>query len=406
MAEGKIIRLGGGRPVVIDGQEVIAAEYQQNINKFDTVIATTVLNPTRLSNPDVLPGVNIVDSSSQASFGLDDIYLAVASISFPYFYIYKRSGDAFNKLSNPASLPNDSVSSLQFSPDATYLIVASTNVDFRVYKRSGDSFSSIAAPTPPNGIVDSIRFSPDGTYMAVGHSGAPRLSIYKRSGDTFTLLATPNIIPSSEVNDISFSSDGLYLAAASFGGLLIYKRSGDIFTKLADPDVQVSNCRGVDFSPDTNYISVSLFSAPFNAHYKRQGDAFIKLDDVVITTGLGVGQGVKYSKDNTHVVIGLSQDPTFLVMLKRIGDRFVVVNFPDTFDNATRKLDFSATGSYLAIPRVRSPYVQIYKTDTFYTGIFTASNVLTQDVDSLGYALENGITEETKTIMSLFRTEE
>jgi hypothetical protein len=50
--------------------------------------------------------------------------------------------------------------------------------------------------------------------------------------------------------------------------------------------------------------------------------------------------------------------------------------------------------------------VQIYKTDTFYTGIFKASNVLTKDVDNLGYALEGGITGETKTIISLFRKEE
>lgn len=405
MAVGKILRKPLKAALEIEGQQVISGEYQEEIATFDTVIATTIIDPVRLSNPDVLPGVNIVDSSLQASFGLDDMYLAVTSSSFPYVYIYKRSGDSFNKLSNPASLPNDLARSVQFSPDAIYLVLTAQNNDFRIYKRSGDSFSSIAAPAP-NGISASVRFSPDGTYMAVGHSGTPYLSIYKRSGDTFTLLTTPNIIPSSSVSDVSFSSDGLYLAVAADNALLIYKRSGDTFTKLADPDVQVSSCRGVDFSPDTNYLSVTSFLAPFNAHFKREGDAFIKLDDVVISTGLGIGNGIKYSKDGTHVIIGLAQGPTFLVMLKRIGDRFVVVNFPDTFDNATYALDFSATGSYLAIPRSRSPYVQIYKTDTFYTGIFKASNVLTKDVDNLGYALEGGITGETKTIISLFRKEE
>lgn len=39
MAEGKIIRLGGGAQVVIDGQEIIEGEYSESIAKFDTVVA-------------------------------------------------------------------------------------------------------------------------------------------------------------------------------------------------------------------------------------------------------------------------------------------------------------------------------------------------------------------------------
>jgi hypothetical protein len=50
MAEGKIIRLGGGRPVVIDGQEVITAQYQEPILELDTVVASLVDEDPNRSN--------------------------------------------------------------------------------------------------------------------------------------------------------------------------------------------------------------------------------------------------------------------------------------------------------------------------------------------------------------------
>jgi len=38
MAEGKIIRLGGGSPVIIEGQEILSGVYQENIDAFETVV--------------------------------------------------------------------------------------------------------------------------------------------------------------------------------------------------------------------------------------------------------------------------------------------------------------------------------------------------------------------------------
>jgi hypothetical protein len=48
MAEGKIIRLGGTTPVIIDGQTVVSGEYGGTIAKFDTVFANLI--------PEVLAG--------------------------------------------------------------------------------------------------------------------------------------------------------------------------------------------------------------------------------------------------------------------------------------------------------------------------------------------------------------
>jgi len=50
MAEGKIIRLGGAGQVVIDGQIIIAAQYQEPILQLDTVVASSVDEDPNRSN--------------------------------------------------------------------------------------------------------------------------------------------------------------------------------------------------------------------------------------------------------------------------------------------------------------------------------------------------------------------
>ena len=86
--------------------------------------------------------------------------MAVAHATSPFVTIYKRSGDTFTKLANPATLP----------PSTGY----------------------------------GVAFSADGTYMAVAHFITPFVTIYKRSGDTFTKLANPAALPTSTGNGVAF----------------------------------------------------------------------------------------------------------------------------------------------------------------------------------------------------------
>src|SRR5690606_11596606 len=51
-------------------------------------------------------------------------YLAVAHWNSPYITIYKRSGDTFAKLANPATLPSSNGYGCAFDPTGTYLAVA------------------------------------------------------------------------------------------------------------------------------------------------------------------------------------------------------------------------------------------------------------------------------------------
>jgi hypothetical protein len=78
-----------------------------------------------------------------------------------------------------------------------------------IYKRSGDTFTKLADPaTLPTGTGVSVAFSSDDTYMAVAHVNSPFITIYKRSGDTFTKLADPATLPASTGNGVAFSNTG------------------------------------------------------------------------------------------------------------------------------------------------------------------------------------------------------
>jgi len=96
-----------------------------------------------------------------ASAGSFRFYLAVAHDTSPFLTIYKRSGDTFDKLTNPTTLPT--------------------------------------------GVGRGVSWSTDGTYLSVAHDTSPFLTIYKRSGDTFDKLANPTTLPTNNGRGVAFS---------------------------------------------------------------------------------------------------------------------------------------------------------------------------------------------------------
>jgi hypothetical protein len=84
-------------------------------------------------------------------------------------------------------------------------VVHSGSPYLTIYKRSGDTFTKLANPAAlPAGTGNGVAFSADGTYMAVAHLITPFVTIYKRSGDTFTKLANPAALPTSTGNGVAF----------------------------------------------------------------------------------------------------------------------------------------------------------------------------------------------------------
>ena len=123
------------------------------------------------------------DEYGKIYFPLVKTYLCIAHYVSPYLTIYKRSGDTFTKLANPATLPTGIGISAAFSADGTYLCIAHyVSPYLTIYKRSGDTFTKLPDPaTLPTGAGRSAAFSVDGIYLCIAHNTSPYLTIYKRS---------------------------------------------------------------------------------------------------------------------------------------------------------------------------------------------------------------------------------
>jgi hypothetical protein len=128
------------------------------------------------------------------AFSTDGTYLAVAHIGSPFITIYKRDGDTFTKLANPATLPPFIGYGTAFSTDGTYLSVVHKNGPFiTIYKRDGDTFTKLPNPStlPPEDSYGTA-FSTDGTYLAVAHEQSPFITIYKNNYELESIGTTPN----------------------------------------------------------------------------------------------------------------------------------------------------------------------------------------------------------------------
>ncbi len=225
-------------------------------------------------------------------------FLAVAHVGSPFVTNYKRAGDVFTKLANPATLPTGVAEAVSFPGDAIYLAVGhNVSPNLTIYKRSGDVFTKLADPaTVPPEAAKGVGFTPDGIYLAAAHGGSPFVTIYKRSGDVFTKLANPATLPTGNGQGASFTDDGIYLAVAHNNSpfVTIYKRSGDVFTKLANPaTLPVGGGLGASFTGGGIYLAVAHGSSPFVTVYKRSGDVFTKLANPA-TLPTGAAQGAAF----------------------------------------------------------------------------------------------------------------
>jgi hypothetical protein len=217
-----------------------------------------------------VPSVTPSGALSCAAFSSDDVYFAVAGTSL--LHIYKRSGDVFTKLTDPATLPAGSTRSIEFSVDTNYLIVAHiTDPYFSMYERSGDTFTKLANPTTkPTGIGNGAALSPDGVYAYVAHDTSPFMSFYKRSGSTLTKLANPSSLPTTHGKWVATSPDGSTVVVNSTNELFMnFQRVGDSFYRLIDPLSTLAGIRG-KFASGRKYLAQATDNAPYIILWKSK----------------------------------------------------------------------------------------------------------------------------------------
>lgn len=284
----------------------------------------------------------------------DGAAVVFGTIGTPYLRIVSRAGRKFTGASIQDA--SNKVNGLCFSGDGSYLAVAQNAAPYlTIYKRSGDDFVRLANPASPSGNAFAVSFSADGVYLAVAHQATPYLTIYKRSGDTFTKLPDPAVLPTvgSAGYAVALSSDGVYLAVGHDGGvfLTLYKRSGDTFTKLPDPAVLPSaggSSSELAFSPDGSHLYVSWGggSAPRCRIYSRSGDTFTSLSLPAELTD-DTNDGAAYSPDGAFLAVCARTALSKLSVFARSGDVYslleVVAEQPEAAANAVAWLPFTDT---------------------------------------------------------------
>jgi len=159
----------------------------------------------------------------------DGNFLVAGCIGTVPFYTYSRSGDAFTRMSNPASLPSSAVNGCTYSPDGTVLLLAVTSSPFLyAYSFDGTTCTQLSGviDTLPTGTGRKVKFSRDGTKAVVAHDTSPFVTVYSVSGTGGSVSLTKTSmtdLPPGNCSSAEFDPSGEYLAVsyALSGGFII-----------------------------------------------------------------------------------------------------------------------------------------------------------------------------------------
>lgn len=282
------------------------------------------------------PIFDVGNNSAYAfAFSPDGLYVACGISAFPFVLIFKRAGDAFVRLANPATLPAATVNCVSFSPDGTTLVCGTSGTPgIVVYSRSGDVFTKYSDPEiMPSGSVRGCAWHPDGIMFSVASQNAPYVIIYRILSGVITRITAAAVAPLAGRQGIAFSVDGVYMAAVgnAYGGngaISVYKVSGMTFTKISDSLGDSSSCQSVAFSQDGAYMAVgtnATSSAVFV--FKRSGDTFTRLFSGV--PSFGNTRGVAFSNDGKLAAATLASP--YINIMTRSGDTFTKLASPAAF---------------------------------------------------------------------------
>ena len=171
--------------------------------------------------------------------------------------------------------------------------------------------------------------------------------------------------------------------------------------KVEDPStLPTGHGEGCAFSPDGMYLAVAHSSSPYITIYNRSGDTFTKLSNPS-SLPTGDGWGCAFSSDGTYLAVAHWNSP-YITIYKRSGDTFTKLSNPSSrpagngYDCA-----FSPDGAYLAVAHYNPPYITIYKGE-HQANLYVDSSTYGSG-SLLWYAVESGLSNETKKVAKLFK---
>ena len=162
-----------------------------------------------------------------------------------------------DRINGTPTLPNIGLG-CAFSPDGQYLAVGHFGAPYLTVIDATDwSVVSGTPALPSNG--QSCAFSPDGEYLAVGHNGSPSLTVID-TADWSVVSGTPTL-PSNGYA-CAFSPDGQYLAVGYGGSPNFTVIDTSDWSVVSGTPTLPSLGYGCAFSPDGQYLAVGYGGSP------------------------------------------------------------------------------------------------------------------------------------------------
>lgn len=221
-----------------------------------------------------------------------------------------------------------------------------------LYGQDVDTFNLL--PTPPvdnSNQVNDISFSSDGLYVALALNDAPFISIYKRSGDNLVKMATPSIAPTGAGRGISFGkgSDFLLVAHEVSPFFTFYKRNGEIFEKRANPETLPNGlCTCCAFSPDGKTFALGSSAGTRINIYEATPEGVLTRSTDPSKLPTGSMSALRFSADGIYLSAGFSAGE-FIINYKWNGTRFVALPAPSAPPaSGVLSLAYSPDSTYLA----------------------------------------------------------
>jgi len=313
-----------------------------------------------------------------------DAYLAVGINVSPYIAIYKKNGDTFTRLPNPATLPTGIVFGVVWN-GSTHLCCSHTNYPYvTVYKRAGDTFTKLADFTTNEGAtLSGGRIAVNGapgtgvsSKMAYTFTNPPRFKTVSISGDTFSVdanSATSLAVTPSLNTGIAYnvnSGSGNYLAVATQG---IF-----IFTQ-GNPPVVISQSMPTSITVRavaTNLYDVLLtygMTDTIRFASTSAGPTFGSYSPPTLSWVSNNPLNLAWDGYHAQFLAAASFTSGLRVSFWDTGSSFTTCTFTGTVPSpGGRGVAWSYSSIlYLALASSASPFIYIYKQDSYLSTAFT-----------------------------------
>lgn len=215
-------------------------------------------------------------------------------------------------------------------------------LSFRTNNSTNTTFSDVLVSGTAFFSAGLLRWSPNSELLL---TTGP--TIYQRLGNVNTKMLTTGLA-SYPAYYQNWSPDGKFIASVGASPFLkIYQRSDLVFSEVAGITQPTAQCNYLAWSPNGQYLTVTMNSSPYFETYKRSGTTFTKLSNPA-TIPTHSCRKVAWSNNGELLAIVVDSPTPSIVMYRITGDTFTQLSYYPTITFSTNAIQFSPDDKHLA----------------------------------------------------------